>query len=56
MNFGLNTIIGGFSGIHYVLGVLFIKNLLALGLFYALRLWAVVRFSLIESEYSYSIS
>lgn len=55
MNFGLNTIKGGFRGLHYVLGVLVVKNLLAFGLFYAFRLWAVVRFNLLESKYIFLI-
>lgn len=50
VNFGLDTIKGGFRGLHYVFGVLVAKNLLVFGLFYAVRLWAVVRFSLMESK------
>ncbi|KAL5287863.1 SOAT1 family protein [Megaselia abdita] len=50
VNFGLNTIKGGFRGIHYVLGVLVVKNILAFGLFYAFRIWAAVRFSLLQNK------
>lgn len=56
VNIGLGTIKGGFRGLHYVFGVLVAKNLLVFGLFYAVRLWAVVRFTLMESKYTISIS
>uniref|UniRef100_T1GAX5 Uncharacterized protein n=1 Tax=Megaselia scalaris TaxID=36166 RepID=T1GAX5_MEGSC len=51
VNFGLNTIKSGFRGLHYVIGVLIVKNLLALGLFYAFKLWAIVRYNLIEKSH-----